>query len=341
MRRCFTQSLIALLALLPACTGVEETSDLPAASSAEALELSREPIQVLATPGAADGRIVALGRRLFHDARFSKNNKISCSSCHDLATGGDDGKAHSSGADGQDSAVNAPTVFNAALNFAQFWDGRAATLEQQVNGPVENPLEMASGWPQVLTKLRQDEALVAEFGDVFVDGLNENSIRTAIATFERQLVTVGSPFDRFLAGDATAIDAAAKAGYEAFKALGCIACHQGANVGGNMYQKLGVFGNYFEERGNVTDADLGRYNVTKRDEDRFVFRVPSLRYVAHTAPYFHDGSRETLEAAVRTMARVQLGRDLEAEQVSDLIAFLTSLAGPVPEVAHERALSKP
>ncbi len=301
---------------------------------ASRLELSREPIQALAAIDELDPRIAAIGNQLFFDKRLSGDDTMSCSSCHDLKKGGDDGLRYSKGVSGEELGVNSPTVFNAALNFAQFWDGRAATLEEQAGGPVENPNEMASTWPEVLRKLKQDPVLVARFEESFVDGLNEASVRVSLATFERQLVATGSAFDRWLAGDESAISEEAKAGYEDFKSLGCVACHQGSNVGGNMYQKVGVLGDYFGDRGNITQADAGRFNVTGRESDRFVFRVPSLRYVVHTAPYFHDGTQETLEQAVQTMATYQLGRALGTEQVSRLVAFLTSLAGPAPKAAR-------
>jgi cytochrome c peroxidase len=156
-------------------------------------------------------------------------------------------------------------------------------------------------------------------------------VRRAIAVFERTLITIGSPLDRWLDGDASALTPAQKEGYALFKASGCVACHQGQNVGGNMYQRFGVFGDYFEDRGNVTEADYGRFNVTKQEQDRYVFRVPSLRNVALTAPYFHDGSAKTLEDAVGVMAKYQLGRELSEEKVSKLVAFLEALTGPEQE----------
>jgi cytochrome c peroxidase len=224
-------------------------------------------------------------------------------------------------------SINAPGVYNAALNFAQFWDGRARTLEEQVDGPVTNPLEMGSRWEDVTAKLERDPATAAEFRAAFSDGVTPSNVRTAIADFERTLLTRDSPFDRFLAGDRAALGAEARAGYETFKSVGCTSCHQGANVGGNMFQRFGVLGDYFADRGNIGEADYGRFNVTKNEADRFVFRVPSLRNVEHTAPYFHDGSAETLEQAVQVMARYQLGRRLKDEQLRAIVAFLKSLSG--------------
>jgi cytochrome c peroxidase len=227
--------------------------------------------------------------------------------------------------------VNAPTVYNAALNFVQFWDGRAATLEEQIDGPITNPLEMDSSWDGVIGKLAADADYAAAFSAIYPDGITPANVKKAVADFERTLVTRGSAFDRFLEGDERALSPEARAGYETFKSVGCIACHQGTNVGGNMFQRFGVLGDYFKDRGNVVEADYGRYNVTKNEADRFVFRVPSLRNVEHTAPYFHDGSAATLEEAVQVMAKYQLGRRLGAEQVRGILAFLRSLTGPAVE----------
>jgi cytochrome c peroxidase len=291
--------------------------------------IGREPLGALPPAPKLDPKIVALGRRLFHEARLSIDDKVSCSSCHDLANGGDDGRARAVGVSGKLGKVNAPTVYNAALNFVQFWDGRAATLEDQVNGPLTNPLEMGSTWDQALEKLRRDPYYSAAFASSYPDGLTAANVRGAIADFERTLVTRGSAFDRWLEGDEAAFSSEARKGYETFKAVGCIACHQGQNVGGNMFQRFGVLGDYFKDRGAVTEADYGRYNVTHDENDRYVFRVPSLRNVEFTAPYFHDASAETLPAAVQVMARYQLGRKLSPEQVAAIIAFLKSLSGPM------------
>jgi cytochrome c peroxidase len=297
--------------------------------------LEREPLEPLPDPPAADPRAVALGRKLFHDRRLSADDSTACSSCHALDHGGVDGKPKSIGIHGQVGAVNAPTVYNSGLNFVQFWDGRARSLEEQVNGPLTNPLEMGSTWQQALGKIAADGDYRARFASIYADGVTADNVRASIATFERALVTRNSPFDRWLAGDKEAIGPAALAGYELFKGVGCIACHQGRNVGGAMFQRFGVFGDYFADRGNVTGADYGRFNVTHNEADRYVFRVPSLRYAANTAPYFHDGSAQTLTQAVQVMAKYQLGRMLTEEQVGSIVAFLGSLAGPSPSAIAE------
>jgi cytochrome c peroxidase len=276
---------------------------------------------------------VALGRKLFLDRRLSADDTLSCASCHDFARGGADGRVASLGIHGQVGGVNAPTVMNSGLNFLQFWDGRAPSLEDQVNGPLNNPSEMGSSWPQALSKLAADRAYPAEFSTLFADGVSAENVRRAIASFERTLVAVDSPFDRWLRGETNALKAEEQSGYALFKGVGCIACHQGRNVGGNMFQRFGVFGDYFADRGHVTKADYGRYNVTGNEADRFVFRVPSLRYVGQTAPYFHDGSAATLPQAVQVMAKYQLGRTLTEDQVASIVAFLKSLAGPMPASA--------
>lgn len=276
---------------------------------------------------------VRLGKRLFHDPRLSRDGKIACATCHVIAEGGDDGLRKAVGIDAAVGRLNTPTVLNASLNFAQFWDGRATTLEEQVPGPIHDPKEMGSSLESAVARLAGDAEIVARFADLYADGLTGDNMVDAIAAYERALTTPGSPFDRYLEGEDEALEPRAKRGYDLFLDLGCVSCHQGRNVGGNMFQHFGVMGDYFADRGNVTEADYGRYNVTGREEDKFMFKVPSLRNVAETAPYFHDGSAERLADAVRTMIRYQLGRPIKEEQVADIIAFLESLTGEVhPEL---------
>ena len=286
-----------------------------------------EPILPLRAAPAANQPLVDLGARLFHEPLLSQDGTVACASCHDLDNGGDDGRPRSIGVGGKVGTINAPTVFNAALNVAQFWDGRAATLEQQVEGPITHPLEMASDWETIERKLSARPEYVSAFTAALAEAPSREGIKRSIAAFERTLITVDSPFDLWLDGDLNALTAEQRAGYELFKAAGCIACHQGQNAGGNMYQRLGLFGDYFEDRGNVTTADYGRFNVTGREADRYVFRVPGLRNVELTAPYFHDGSAKTLTEAVQVMVKYQLGKELPAEQVSLVVEFLKSLTG--------------
>jgi cytochrome c peroxidase len=286
------------------------------------------PITPIPASLGLDSRKVALGKRLFHDNRLSKDNSTSCASCHGLELAGHDMRPVAVGIRNQMGTVNSPTVFNSGFNFRQFWDGRAATLEDQAEGPVHNPLEMDSNWAEVLAKLRRDRALVAEFEAIWPDGIAPAHIQNAIAEFERSLVTPDSPFDRFLRGEDQALNAGAKEGWRLFRDLGCIACHQGVNLGGNLYSSLGVMGDYFADRGTpIQKSDLGRYNVTGRDQDKHVFKVPGLRNIVKTGPYFHDGSIATLDRAVETMARYQLGIELSQTELGNLLAFLESLSG--------------
>jgi cytochrome c peroxidase len=298
---------------------------LTAAGTASAQQLADEPIKPLAKVNL-DARKVTLGRAMFHDKRLSKDNSLSCASCHEISKGGMDGRQFAVGIKGQVGPINTPTVLNSGLNFRQFWNGRAATLEEQAAGPVHNPGEMGSNWQEVLGKLNQDAALLNQFKAIYPDGLQPKNIQDAIATFEHSLVTP-SRFDRYLNGESNAINGEEKQGYQLFKNYGCVACHQGQGIGGNMYQTFGVLGNYFKDKGKVTDADLGRFAVTKNELDRHVFKVPSLRNVELTAPYFHDGSAKTLEEAIDVMFRYQLGRSAPAADKALIVKFLKTLTG--------------
>lgn len=306
------------------------------AASAGAGPLSGEPLQPLPLKAPDQNpAIVHLGKRLFHDPRLSKDNAVACSSCHAMELGGADGQPKSVGIGGSVGDVNAPTVFNSGYNFVQFWDGRARSLEDQVGGPIHNPKEMASNWTEVLAKLKVDAAVVAESRRAFGKEIDIEVIQRSIAAFERSLVTPNSRFDRYLLGDQVALSETERRGYREFKMYGCSSCHQGANVGGNMFQKLGIMHDYFADARktrSLTEADRGRFNVTKQPTDLHVFRVPSLRNVELTAPYFHDGSQRTLEEAVRAMAHYQLGRKVPSAHVNDIVAFLRTLTGELPKV---------
>lgn len=258
---------------------------------------------------------------------MSVNNSLSCASCHRLENGGADNKAFSIGFNGVPVTLNTPSVFNSSLNFRQFWNGRADTLETQIHGVVQSPSEMGSNWEHVVQTLTADAAYQTSFANAYPDGVTMNNVQNALATYERTLISANSRFDQYLQGDTDILTLDEKYGYQRFKDYGCIACHQGVNIGGNMFQKFGVMGDYFETRGNPTEADLGRYLVTKDEEDRNVFKVPSLRNVAVTAPYFHDGSAKTLEDAVDVMFKFQLGRVPSAEDKTLIIKFLKTLTG--------------
>ncbi len=342
-------------AQVPAPTGAARGGDDPGYSSPPAGETYPPPsptpgmtpaLRVLDLPGPSEpitpipdelgtnAEKVALGRALFHDPRLSSDDSVACVSCHDLGSGGDDGRRVSVGVEGRIGPINAPTVFNAGLNFKQFWDGRAETLEDQIDGPVQSPVELGSLWPEVIAKLQSHESYPGRFDALYPDGINRNNVKNALAEFMRSLTTPNSRFDQWLKGDPDALDSQEKRGYALFKHYGCISCHQGASVGGNMFQVFGVLNEYFKKRGNVTDADFGRYNVTGNPLDRHAFKVPSLRMAALTAPYLHDGSAVTLRDAVDAMFEYQLGRDAPDEDKDAIVSFIETLAGDNKELFH-------
>jgi cytochrome c peroxidase len=281
-----------------------------------------------------DARKVALGKRLFSDGQLSKDGRVSCASCHDLSHGGMDGRKVSVGVGGALGSINAPTVLNSAYNFRQFWDGRAGTLEAQIDGPIQNPAEMASDWDSIIKKLAANAAYVRAFA-IYPDGITPTNIRDAIATFERALITPDAPFDRFLRGQESALSSEEQAGYDLFVSLGCAECHAGINLGGSSFQRFGRIGMqpFLRPGRAVTKADLGRYSLTKNESDLYRFKVPTLRNVALTAPYFHDGSAANLREAIVTMAQVQLGTILAKDDVDLLARFLGTLTGQPPRAA--------
>lgn len=330
-------ALFVLLAL--GCSRCEEApqEEAPAAEEEAPAQAAPapEPIRPI-EPVEVNMDKVFLGRRLFHDPILSGDGTIACATCHSLDHGGAEPRRTSIGIRGQVGPINSPTVLNAHYNFRQFWDGRAADLQEQAAGPVENPIEMGSTFAEVIERLKNDEWYAPRFAAIYGedDPITKDNITDAIAEYERYLITP-SPFDSFLRGDENAISAQARRGYETFKSTGCVGCHLGINVGGQSFQKMGVVENYFELRGGeLTEADNGRYNVTHDEADRHFFKVPTLRNVALTSPYFHDGSQAQLADAVRIMARVQLGRTLDDNQVADIVAFLESLTGELPEHAR-------
>jgi cytochrome c peroxidase len=268
-----------------------------------------------------DAEKAALGRELFYDRRLSKNGTISCNECHDLNHGGMDGRNHS---------VNTPTVFNSVFNFKQFWDGRADSLYDQIEGPINSPEEMASNWSDIIYRLSLDPETKARFKTIYKAPIGADNIKNALVEFEKTLVTLNAPFDRYLEGDDHALTENQIRGYKKFMSFGCVSCHQGQNIGGNMFQTVGITADYFKDRGEEMLSDGGRFNITKLESDRHVFKVPSLRNVALTAPYFHDGATKTLDEAVRKMAKYQLGRALSAADVNDIVDFLNSLTGQLP-----------
>jgi len=270
---------------------------------------------------------VKLGKELFFDPILSVDGTVSCASCHDLFNGGDDGKVHSTGIKDQEGSVNSPTVLNAVFNLSQFWDGRAKDLKEQAKGPIENPVEMGNNFENLIKTLSKTK-YKNKFNEIYKDGITENNIIDAIAEFEKTLITPDNPFDNYLRGDEKAITQKQKDGYALFISKGCIACHHGRNVGGNMYNKFGLLK-------SIKDENLGRYNVTKDEDDKQVFKVPTLRNIAQSAPYFHNGSAKTLKDAVYFMAKHQVGRVISEEEVEKIVSFLKSLSGKLPKSIRE------
>ncbi len=269
---------------------------------------------------------VSLGKRLFNDPQLSRDKTIACASCHNLNTNGTDNRPTSLGIEGRTGDANAPTVFNSRFSYFQFWDGRAATLEEQAVGPIHNPVEMDANWKLILARLSADRTYMYDFNEIYADGLTADNIADAIATFERTLITPNSKFDQYLRGYKNALNKQQQEGYQRFKDYGCISCHQGINIGGNMFQRIGILQKYFNSKVNKT-IDMGRFNVTGREQDKHVFKVPSLRNVAVTGPYLHDGSITKLSEVIQIMGKYQLGRNLSEEDTQLISSFLSSLTG--------------
>jgi cytochrome c peroxidase len=325
--------LLVVSVLLGGATTASEMRYLPLEPPAVA---SQEPIAPLPLHLALDAQRVTLGERLFHDVRLSHDNTRACTTCHPLERGGMDGLPRARAANGTIVLRNTPTVFNVGFNTSFNWDGRTDTLESHAELVLLNPHLMHTTWPELLAKLRGDAAYVTHFNAAY-GGLTPAHVLDALATFERSLFTPNARFDRYLRGEQHALTTPEQQGYHLFKSYGCVACHQGINIGGNMYQKFGIFADPESGESSTAVIDLGRYNVTKVPRDRGVFRVPSLRNVAVTAPYFHDGRARTLEDAVDTMARVQLGMTLTPEEIGVMVQFLHTLTGEY----HGRSVATP
>jgi cytochrome c peroxidase len=287
---------------------------------------SKEPIQPIEAAKIKNPAMVELGKKLFFDPRLSKSGFISCNSCHNLSMGGTDNLKTSIGDHWHEGPINAPTVLNSSMNVAQFWDGRAADLKAQAGGPIANPGEMGFSHELAVDVLQSIPGYVAEFKTVFGnDKVTIAEVTKAIAAFEETLVTPNSRFDKWLKGDKKALSAEEAAGYKLFKDSGCVACHNGPAVGGNSYQKMGVVEPY-----KTNNKAEGRSAVTGKDADRFNFKVPMLRNVELTYPYFHDGEAATLHQAVETMGRIQLGKTFSDEENAKIVAFLKTLTGDQP-----------
>ncbi len=304
---------------------VPDPAEARALSQRAAAVFAPLPTEMASESNPRSAAKVRLGRMLYYEPRLSKSQEISCNSCHMLDRFGADGEPTSPGHNGQRGDRNSPTTYNAALHLAQFWDGRSPDVEDQAKGPVLNPVEMAmpseAKVEGLLRSIPDYERLFREAFPGESQPVTFDNMALAIGAFERGLVTPG-PFDRFLAGDVEALDAAQQRGLRTFLATGCTTCHNGVTVGGLLYQKLGLVHPYESE-------DPGRFQVTGNEADRNVFKVPTLRNVAETGPWFHDGSVRSLEEAVRLMGWHQLGRELDDRQVGDLVAFLGSLTGEI------------
>lgn len=327
-------AVLGIALLLSACSESDHEADfdrlqaqpLPLSIVSTALLSTEEPLRPLPKTNPEDLRtpMVNLGRQLFHDARLSGDGTVTCASCHGIGQGGDDNLPTSAGIRGQIGPINAPTVLNSGFNFRQFWDGRAATLDDQAKGPVAADNEMGADWDTVISTLSDDGELKSQFKRVFGSkDITQGRVVHAIARFEETLVTP-SPFDRYLSGQMNAISEDAAAGYTKFKTYGCASCHQGINVGGNLYQRFGAIQQVDIESFNVAGAAP---IVRPRDEGVTMVKVPTLRNIELTAPYFHAGKITDLHTAVRVMGLSQIGKVIPDNDIEHIVAFLKSLTG--------------
>ena len=295
-----------------------------------ALEFANEPVQPIMDSLPVNPDKVALGFKLYHDVRISANNTVSCATCHPLDKAGVDGLKTSTGIYDQKGGINAPTVYNAALNtVGQFWDGRAKDLQAQAGGPPLDALEMGSNWEQITGKLKADPQMVKEFAALYSEGISEASITDAIAEFEKTLLTPNCAFDRYLKGDKNALTANEIQGYELFKTNNCATCHVGVNFGGQSYEYMGIVADYFKDRGTPLhdNKDYGHFNLTRDSTDFQRFKTPTLRNVALTAPYLHDGTALTLQDATKSMLKYQTGKELPDQDIDLIVAFMNTLTG--------------
>jgi len=294
---------------------------------------------------------VELGKMLYHDVRLSSNGVLSCNSCHNVMSGGEDNRAGSIGVRNQVGGRSAPTVWNSAFSSVQFWDGRAPSLEAQAKGPVTNPAEMGmKSWDDVVARLKAMPEYNAAFTAAFnsPDSVTADNAAKAIAAYERTLITPNSAYDRYVKGDTSALNEQQVRGMKAFAETGCVACHSGPAFNGpqmpagtGFFQKFPAHDNGVLEAQFGFSGDLGRYEVTKNESDKHLFKVPTLRNIALTAPYFHNGKVQTLPEAVRIMAKLQLDKELAPEQVADITAFLNGLTGEFPRIEMPRLPAYP
>jgi cytochrome c peroxidase len=345
MKKLIYASLFVLVTIV-ACNNQSNQSEQPTStinpSDKELLERAQAVFQPLGSVADCDHNKVtpekvALGKVLYHDTRLSKTGNNSCNSCHNLATFGVDNQPTSKGDAGKFGDRNSPTVFNAAIHSFQFWDGRAKDVEEQAGGPILNPVEMAIPSKEFLvTKLKAIKEYQEMFKAAFPndkDAITYNNVQNAIAAFERTLITP-SAFDNYLKGDITAMNQEQRDGLKQFMDVGCIQCHTGAALGGTMFQKFGVYADY-RTVCNSKVNDTGKMMVSKQESDKDVFKVPSLRNVAKTYPYFHNGSIADLNEAVKIMGKLQLNKDLTDAQVASIVTFLNALTADIPDEAKK------
>jgi cytochrome c peroxidase len=320
------------------------TSALLIAGSSAAMAVEWQALPGKA-PEPADNPTTAakaeLGKMLYHDPRLSSSGTVSCASCHNLMSGGEDNRGGSVGVKGQVGGRSAPTVWNSAFNSVQFWDGRAASLEAQAKGPVTNPIEMGmKSWDDVVVRLKAipgyRQAFAAAFGSE--DAISADNAAKAIAAYERTLITPNSAYDKYVSGDKAALSEQQARGMNTFAEVGCVSCHSGPAFNGptlpqgtGFFQKFPIFDNGALEAQHDLKKDVGRFEVTKQEADKHLYKVPTLRNIALTAPYFHNGKVKNLQDAVMVMAKAQLNKDLTPQQTDDIVAFLNALTGEFPK----------
>lgn len=322
------------LCMLAACQGLthdSQTTDDISLREVKPKSLRQddqsEPIRPLPVIELEQPEIIELGGRLFHDPRLSLDGSISCASCHRVEFGGDDGLPVSIGIHGGKGLFNTPTIVNSRFNIVQFWDGRGRAIGKQFEAFMFDHDNMGFDGERIIDICENDKFYSQAFSHLYLDGLQLKNIKHAIAEFGRSLVSVNSRFDKWLRGDGSALSRKELAGYMLFKSIGCVNCHQGKNVGGNMFQKLGAIRRFSKKDVLFSRSNQGRYYVTQDEEDQFVFRVPSLRMAVMTAPYLHDGSMKKLEDVIYMMGAYQLGIDLSPPEIMLIIKFLETLPG--------------
>jgi cytochrome c peroxidase len=314
--------LLSVLALTGAGTLPAAPPHTPSAS------LREPPVSPIPARIEHDPEKASLGEALFHDARLARDGRMSCAYCHHFDKDGADGLALSPRNDGSPGQYNTPTLFNAALNPLQTWTGRHATLEGQTAGAAFNPKHFGREWPELKEVIESLSTYALRFKALYPQGLTQDSFVDALSEYQRTLLTPDSPFDRWLRGASDAISLEAEQGWHLFRRYGCTSCHQGVNLGGNLLASLGLFATVQTLQNRFPrEADQGRITVTGRGQDQWVYRVPPLRNVAVTGPWFHDGSVTTLKEAVELMGRYQLGHELDARDTARLVSFLESLTG--------------